>query len=263
MNKLEVRGITKDFAAPGQAVLRALNQVSLQVGAGEFVSLIGPSGCGKSTLLDIIAGLYLPDTGDILLQGRTLLGTRGGVSYMPQKDVLFPWRTILDNVIVPLEVQGVSKADARREALALLPEFGLEGFARSYPYMLSGGMRQRAAFLRTVLCKKELLLLDEPFGKLDALTRLQMQHWLLTIWQKFKRAVLFVTHDVDEAILLSDRIYVMSPRPGSIEAEVPIYIKRPRGSRSSLSREFIQIKSHLLQLLEQGSSSSDVAATSG
>jgi len=250
--KLAISRVTKTFCDPGEPRLKALQEVSLFVREGEIVSLIGPSGCGKSSLLDVVAGLTLPDEGDVLLDGTPIVGKKGFVSYMPQKDVLFPWRTILDNVIVPLEVQGLNKRAARAEALALLPVFGLESFAAGYPHALSGGMRQRASFLRTYLCKKELMLLDEPFGKLDALTRIQMQQWLLEIWQTFRHTVLFVTHDVDEAILLSDRVYVLSPRPGQILAEVEVPLVRPRLARMTTDQAFTAIKRKLLSLLEEG-----------
>lgn len=230
-----------------------MREVSLVVGKGEFVSLIGPSGSGKSTLLDLAAGLSVPDEGDILLEGRSILGQKGLVSYMPQKDVLFPWRTILDNVIVPLEVRGVSKQQARQQALELLPIFGLEKFADSYPDMLSGGMKQRASFLRTYLGHKELMLLDEPFGKLDALTRMEMQAWLLQIWQTYRHSVLLVTHDIDEAILLSDRIYVLSARPGEIIGEVTVNLPRPRDPRMSVDPAFTSLKMELLDLLSSTS----------
>ncbi|UFJ40252.1 ABC transporter ATP-binding protein [Brevibacillus humidisoli] len=249
--KLAIRGISKTFPGKGVSRVRALQDISLSVRQGEFVSLIGPSGSGKSSLLDIIAGLSLPDAGDVLIDGRSKAGERGHVSYMPQRDVLFPWRTILDNVIVPLQIQGVEKKQAREEATRLLPVFGLEQFAASYPHMLSGGMRQRAAFLRTYLCKKELILLDEPFGSLDALTRMQMQQWLLGIWQQFRHSVLLVTHDVDEAILLSDRIYLLSARPGEIVAEVDVPLPRPREPVITTDPAFLSIKSRLLQLLQE------------
>lgn len=247
---LEIEGVSKTFFPKGKRPVEALREVSLFVPEGEIVSLIGPSGCGKSSLLDLVAGLNLPEKGNILLNGESITGKKGFVSYMPQKDVLFPWRTIIDNVIVPLEVQGAGRKAARREAISLLPVFGLEKFADSYPDSLSGGMRQRASFLRTYLCKKELMLLDEPFGKLDALTRIQMQHWLLKIWQTFGHTILLVTHDVDEAILLSDRIYVLSQRPGRILAEVGVNLPRPREPEVATDSSFLSIKTRLLNLLK-------------
>lgn len=248
--KLTVREVSKIYSQDRDQVVLALEQTSLSVLEGEFVSLIGPSGCGKSTLLDLVAGLVTPDSGEILLDGQSIVGQRGNVSYMPQSDVLFPWRTVLDNVLIPLQLKGVPLPEARAAAVALLPAFGLEKFAASYPYMLSGGMKQRAAFLRTYLCQKDLMLLDEPFGKLDALTRMQMQGWLLDMWQRFKHSVLFVTHDVDEAILLSDRIYLMSPSPGKILLEINIPLPRPRHSRIVTEQAFTEIKQELLRWLE-------------
>ncbi|MGC5327930.1 ABC transporter ATP-binding protein [Brevibacillus sp. SYSU BS000544] len=257
MNLLELDRITKSFTTAAEPVT-AISDASLTVGKGEFVSLIGPSGCGKSTILDIVAGLTLPDEGVVSINGQVITGQKGLVGYMPQKDVLFPWRTILDNVIVGLEVQGMRKAEAREQAIQLLPLFGLEKFASSYPDSLSGGMKQRAAFLRTFLAKKELMLLDEPFGKLDALTRMEMQQWLLSIWQTYQHTVLLVTHDIDEAILLSDRIYFLSHRPGRIIAEVEVSLPRPRlrDSRLTLDPTFIAIKRQLLELLGAGDQTS-------
>lgn len=231
MNKLTLQKISKTFSA---ANLKVLKDVSLFVHAGEFVSVLGPSGCGKSTLLDCIAGLASPDKGDILLDNKSILHKHGKVAYMMQDDNLFPWRTILDNCVVPLEITGVKKEEARGKARKILHIFGLEKFALFYPFMLSGGMRQRASLLRTYLCQKDVLLLDEPFARLDALTRKQMQKWFLGIWQKDKRSVLFVTHDIDEAILLSDRIYVMSKRPGTILAEIPVKHKSPNNIKKQI-----------------------------
>ncbi|SHH14257.1 ABC transporter ATP-binding protein [Desulforamulus hydrothermalis] len=250
--RLAVKAVSKSYDRPGRGKILALDRVSLTVGEGEFVSLIGPSGCGKSTLLELVAGLARPDQGDILLQGRSVAGCRGHVSYMPQNDVLFPWRTVLDNVILPLQLQGMATKEARQTARQLLPLFGLAGFADSYPHMLSGGMKQRAAFLRTYLCRQELMLLDEPFGKLDALTKIQMQEWLLDIWQRFQHSVLFVTHDIEEAILLSDRIYLFSPRPGRILAELTVTLPRPRSPRLTTDRAFIKLKETLYSRLQTG-----------
>ncbi|HWE64728.1 MAG TPA: ABC transporter ATP-binding protein, partial [Chloroflexota bacterium] len=211
--RLSVQGIGKTFAGANHTATVALEALDLSAEAGEFVSIVGPSGCGKSTLLDIIAGLVTPSTGRVLMDGRParLLGAS---AYMPQKDLLMPWRSVLDNTILGMEVAGVSRQQARRQARRAFARFGLAGFEHAWPYQLSGGMRQRVALLRTFLCGKDPLLLDEPFGALDAFTRREMQRWLLDMWSADRKTILFITHDVEEAIVLSDRIYVMSPRPG-------------------------------------------------
>jgi ABC-type nitrate/sulfonate/bicarbonate transport system ATPase subunit len=247
---LEVKNVTKVFYSDKYEDLTALEDVSLYVAKGEFVSIIGPSGCGKSTLLEMIAGLSKPTKGEIYLNGQSIVGRKGNVAYMPQKDVLFPWRTIIENVTVPLEIQGVKKAKAKEEALNLLPIFGLEKFADHYPDMLSGGMRQRANFLRTLLFRKDVMLLDEPFGKLDALTKMQIHEWLLKILEQVNKTVLLVTHDIEEAILLSDRIYVFSARPGKVKGEVAVPLNRPRTQEMITSSTFIEIKKQLLDLLK-------------
>jgi ABC-type nitrate/sulfonate/bicarbonate transport system ATPase subunit len=237
---IELRHISKSFRVDGR-VIEALHDVSLHAGAEEFVTLIGPSGCGKSTLLNIIAGLMAPDEGEVLLHGNGSSIRLGQTGYMPQRDLLLPWRTILDNVVLGPEVALRSQSlwasngrhrrqleEAKREARALLPLFGLEGFENSYPAALSGGMRQRAALMRTFLCKRDSVLLDEPFGALDALTRRTMRRWLLDVWGRFRQSVLFVTHDVDEGIYLSDRIYVLSSRPGRVVLKLNVDLPRPR-----------------------------------
>lgn len=249
-NFLEVREVTKGFSDKNNNI-KALQDISLQVQKGEIVSIVGPSGCGKSTLLDIISGLAQPDRGAIYLKGEEITGQKGLTGYMRQQDSLFPWRTILNNVIVPLEVQGVNKKTAREKALSLLPVFGLEKFVDSYPDMLSGGMRQRAAFLRTYLSQREIMLLDEPFGKLDAMTRSQLQSWFQEVWQSLKQTVLFVTHDVEEAIILSDRIYVLSSRPGEVLGEITVNLERPRKPKTTTEKEFVELKRKLLNLLEK------------
>jgi ABC-type nitrate/sulfonate/bicarbonate transport system ATPase subunit len=216
---LDIRGLQKRFRREGkwQDVLAG---VSLDVGPREFVTLVGPSGCGKSTICNVVAGLVRPDAGTVTIDGQ--------VAYMQQKDLLLPWRTVLDNAILGLEIQGTPRAAARDEARVMLRRFGLEGFERAYPATLSGGMRQRVALVRTLLCRRDLLVLDEPFGALDALTRAAMQGYLLRLREEFGRTVLFITHDVEEAVLLSDRIYVMAARPGRIRAERRLDLPRPR-----------------------------------
>jgi ABC-type nitrate/sulfonate/bicarbonate transport system ATPase subunit len=248
---LEVRDLAKSFAGAGGPV-PALAGVDLVAAPGELVTIIGPSGCGKSTLFNLVAGLEEPDAGTIAIGERAEGSRLGRVAYMPQKDLLLPWRTTLDNVILPLEIRGVPRAEARQRALAYFPQFGLAGFERAYPATLSGGMRSRAAFLRTVLAGGELLLLDEPFGALDALTRGQMQEWLLGVWERERRTTLFITHDVDEAIFLADRLYVMTPRPGRIAFTTSVPLPRPRTPELLTAPAFVELKAALLATLRDG-----------
>ena len=224
---LEIRGLKKRFGHDGEW-LDVLAGVSLDVAPREFVTLLGPSGCGKSTICNIVAGLVRPDAGTVTISAGGGSAGGGRVAYMQQKDLLLPWRTVLDNAILGLEIQGTPRAAAREEARAMLRRFGLEGFERAYPATLSGGMRQRVALVRTLLCRRDLLVLDEPFGALDAMTRGAMQGYLLRLREEFGRTVLFITHDVEEAVLLSDRIYVMAARPGRIRAERRLDLPRPR-----------------------------------
>lgn len=246
--KIEVRDLRKAYRADGQP-MQVLSGVSLQAAQGAFVTVIGPSGCGKSTLFGILAGLQQPDSGQIHLDGALASQRIGRVGYMPQRDLLLPWRNVLNNVLLGPEVHGEDLATARREAQDLLPLFGLEGFADSYPAALSGGMRQRAALLRTILCRKDIVLLDEPFGALDALTRYALQEWLLQVWQRFHYTILFITHDVEEAIFLSDHVYVLTARPAHVSAELPIPLARPRRREMTLSREFAALKQQLFRAL--------------
>ena len=245
---VEVCDVHKSFRVDGRLVT-ALSGVSLRAGTGEFVVLIGPSGCGKSTVLNIVCGLMGADSGDVLLNGRPVRDRTGLFGYMLQKDLLLPWRTVLDNAILGPEIAGLDMRAAREEAHGLLPLFGLEGFQDSYPATLSGGMRQRAALLRTFLCRKEVMLLDEPFGALDALTRRQLQQWLLGVWRRFRQTIIFVTHDVDEAIYLADRVYVMTPRPGMIELKLEVPLDRPRHPEMITSSDFAALKGQLLSAL--------------
>ncbi|MGJ7613688.1 MULTISPECIES: ABC transporter ATP-binding protein [unclassified Variovorax] len=252
---LELVNVWKRFG-DAQAQTVAVSGVNLRIAKSEFVTLVGPSGCGKSTLFNMIAGLLPPDDDGSLLFGGApqrdgqLLGK---VSFMPQRDLLFPWRTVLDNAILALEVEGVTRKEARERARAMLPEFGLAGFADHHPHQLSGGMRQRVALMRTFLFERDLMLLDEPFGALDALTRTRMQHWLLELWARHRRTVLFITHDIDEAILLGDRVLVMTARPGTIKSETVIDLPRPRDPSVVLTPEFIGLKQRLLAEIEEES----------
>lgn len=240
--QLVVENVSRVFPAPDGGVVEALVGADLRVREGEFISLIGPSGCGKSTLFNLIAGLDEPSSGRILIDGVARNGQQGLVGYMLQKDLLLPWRTVLDNVVLGLEISGVKRRDAYEIARPLLDTYGLGGFADRYPGQLSGGMKQRAALLRTILFNRDVILLDEPFGALDAQTREHMQEWLLDLWDDFKKTVLFVTHDIDEAIYLSDRVFVMSARPGRIVTEMTIPLARPRKPSIVTSDEFVALK---------------------
>ena len=246
--KIEVDNVSKIFASGGKN-FAAIDNVSFTVNEGKFVSFIGPSGCGKSTMFNIIAGLMPPTDGNVLADGESIAGRAGYVGYMLQKDMLLPWRNILDNIVLGLEIRGVPRKKAASRALPLMEKYGLKGFEKHYPNELSGGMRQRAALLRTLLYDRDIMLLDEPFGALDAQTRLSMQNWLLEIWRDFSKTVLFVTHDIDEAIYLADDIYVFTPRPGRIKAKIEVPIKRPRSAKDMTTAEFAALKSRLLSLL--------------
>lgn len=244
IKKLEVINITKYFGK-----LHTLENVSLTLEEKQFVSILGPSGSGKSSLFNIIAGLETVDKGRVLIEGKDHTGKTGRVSYMQQKDLLLPWRNILDNVMIPLTLKGVGIKAARIQAKKHFALFGLEGFEKHYPNELSGGMRQRAALLRTYLFAEDIMLLDEPFGSLDAISKGKMHLWLLGVLKNLRASILFITHDIDEAIFLSDRIYILSERPGQIKAAFDINIPRPRAVDCNTSEEFIQIKRKILNLL--------------
>ncbi len=249
---IRVEGVSKEFAQNGSS-LPVLEDVDFYATDGEFVSIVGPSGCGKSTLLNIIAGLDEPSSGAIYLNGQRAERRLGVVGYMQQKDLLLPWRSVLDNAILGLELQGVAKKAARSSALALMERFGLKGFENEYPFALSGGMRQRASFLRTVLADQEVFLLDEPFGSLDALNRAQMQEWLLGLWESLGKTIVLVTHDVDEAIFLSDRVYVMTARPGRPKLVERVALPRPRTLDMVTQDPFVSLKAALLASIHEES----------
>ena len=214
----------------------ALEGVELEVRAGEVLAVVGPSGCGKSTLLELVAGLQEPDSGAATAAGAAdAEGRRAACAYMPQRDLLLPWRSALANAGLALECQGVRSAEARRRAAPLFERFGLAQFERARPADLSGGMRQRVAFLRTLLAGRPILLLDEPFGALDSLTRAGMQEWLADALRQEPRTVLLVTHDVQEALCLADRVAVLSPRPGRVVAELGVDFDRARPRRGLIS----------------------------
>ncbi len=242
--RLEVRGVSSLYDE-----LPILNDININLNQGEFVSIVGPSGCGKSTLFHHISGIMTPEQGSIFIDGEEHTGKAGRVSYMHQKDLLMPWKKIIDNVALPLRLKGVSKKKSRDHAQSYFELFGLEGFEKVYPHQLSGGMRQRAALLRTYLCSSDVLLLDEPFGGLDAITRARLQDWLLVTLAKLNVSVLFITHDIEEALYLSDRIYVLSDRPAVIRKEFKTDFPRPRNRELLADPEFGQLKLEIFRLL--------------
>lgn len=246
---MELRRICHTFA--GTPPVEALRHVSLVVEHGEFASIVGPSGCGKTTVLRILAGLVVPTAGEALVGGRSCLGRPGLAAYMPQRDLLLPWRRALENATLGAEVAGVPREEARRRALALFAQFGLAGFERAWPAQLSGGMRQRLALLRTFLLPYQAILLDEPFGALDAITRRSMHAWLQDVWLRDRRSVLLVTHDVEEALLLSDTVYIMTPRPGEIAESLRVPFDRPRPLELVGDPAFAALKERLLEALDR------------
>ncbi len=245
---LQVRSLGHDY--PGDPPVAALDEIHIEAARGAFVSLLGPSGCGKSTILQVLAGLLVPSRGEAVVDGVSTIGEPGLTAYMPQRDLLLPWRRVDGNATLGAEVTGVAREEARARARALYGRFGLEGFERAWPAQLSGGMRQRLALLRTFLMPRETLLLDEPFGALDAHTRRGMQGWLQDVWGRDGRTVLLVTHDVDEALLLSDVVYVMSARPGRIVERIAVPLPRPRRSADVTAEVFVSLKARVLAALE-------------
>ncbi len=250
-SRVEISELTKSF--PLKVGRRqVLDGVSFDVAPGEFVAVIGPSGCGKSTVFNMLAGLDVPDSGTVSIGGERPTAS-SHCAYMPQKDLLFPWRTVLDNTCLGLEVAGMSKKLARERARELFPIFGLSGFETARPFQLSGGMRQRAALLRTVVQDREVLLLDEPFGALDSLTRTEMQTWLQEVWQQYRWMVLMITHDIREAVFLADRVVVLSARPARVRRVVTVDLPRPRKLPDMTSPEFVAIEHELIEVLHEES----------
>ena len=246
MEKLIVKNVSKAFDGRG-----VLEDISISLREGELVSLLGVSGGGKTTLFNIIAGLLPPDRGEVYLNGETITGQSGHVSYMLQQDLLLPYRTVEDNVALPLILKGVKKEEARKQAGELFADFGLAGTEKLWPAQLSGGMRQRAALLRTYLFSKDVALLDEPFSALDTLTKSAVHDWYLGVMERIRLSTLFITHDIDEAILLSDRIYLLTGQPGKVTAEIVIDAPRPRRKDFTLTAEFLAYKKQILAALGQ------------
>lgn len=247
MVHLKAEGIKKSF--DGRTIL---DGASLELKEGELVSLLGASGGGKTTLFQILAGLSLPEEGHVFIGEREVTGKPGNVSYMLQKDLLLPYRTVIDNVALPLLLSGMRKKEAREKAAGYFELFGLEGTEKKYPSQLSGGMRQRAALLRTYLFKRPIALLDEPFSALDMLTKHAMHEWYLKVMEEIKLSTLFITHDIDEAILLSDRICLLTGSPGKITKEILIKEPKPRIAEFHLSEEFLEYKREITKHLLDG-----------
>lgn len=243
---LQAEGITKAYS--GHTIIE---DISLTLADGELVCLLGVSGAGKTTLFNVLSGLERPDAGRVILKGQDVAGAPGQISYMLQRDLLLPHKKVADNVALPLVIQGVGKQEARAAALSHFAAFGLEGTQDKYPAQLSGGMRQRAALLRTFLGSRGVALLDEPFSALDALTKREIHQWYMGMMERLDLATLFITHDIDEAILLSDRVCVLSGQPGRITAELTIQPPRPRDMSFTLSEEFLDYKRRILALLEK------------
>ena len=226
---------------------KVIENISLSLNEGETVSLLGVSGGGKTTLFNVLSGLYAPDEGSVYFDSEDVTGKAGKISYMLQKDLLLPHKRVIDNAALPLVLRGVNKKEARKEAESHLKDFGLEGTADKYPHQLSGGMRQRVAFLRTYLASERVALLDEPFSALDSITKSSIHRWFLSVMSEIKLSVLFVTHDIDEAILLSDRIYLLTGKPGKITEEIVIDLPGEKSERNPMSREFIAYKEEIIK----------------
>jgi len=245
-NILEIRNVSKKFVSKNKEIL-AVDNITFNVRYNEFLSIVGPSGCGKSTLLRMIAGLEKPTSGEILMEGKKIEGPGAERGLVFQQYTLLPWRNVLDNVAFGLEIRGLPKKERYEIAKRFIKMIGLEGFEEAYPYELSGGMQQRVAIARTLANDPKIVLMDEPFGALDTQTRTILQHELLKIWEKEKKTVLFVTHSVDEAVYLSDRVIVMTARPGRIKGIISIDLPRPR-KRDTL--EFIEYRKRIVNILK-------------
>lgn len=244
MEILTVEHVSKRFGDN-----HVLEDISISLNRGELVSLLGVSGAGKTTLFNVISGLYVPEAGRVTLGGEDVTGKPGRISYMLQKDLLLPYRTVVDNVALPLIIKGTSKKEARARAGEFFAQFGLDGTQKKYPHQLSGGMRQRAALLRTYLASDGVALLDEPFSALDTITKSAMHEWYLSIMEQIDLSTIFITHDMDEAVKLSDRIYILSGKPGKIVAEIKIDVPRPRPHDFDLTPEFLEYKRRIAQSL--------------
>ena len=249
---IEIRAVHKEFAK-GERRVVALEEIDLTVAEREFVAILGPSGCGKSTLLNMVAGFDLPTRGSVKVAGEQILAPAPSRGVVFQEPALFPWLTVMDNVVFGPKTRGQSAADYRARAAQIIEAVGLSGFETSYPAELSGGMRQRVGIARVLIMEPKVLLMDEPFGSLDAQTRTLMQELLLALWERHHQTVLFITHDIEEAVLLADRVCVMTARPGRIKKSIEVRMPRPRSIELTTSPEFNALRRAVLELIRQES----------
>ncbi len=240
--KIRLDHVSKSFQKQ-----QVLENISFDIKKGEFVSLIGPSGSGKSTLFALIGSILTPDSGDILMEGKSIVNQHGHIGYMPQQDALFPWRTILKNVLLGQELHGEVDTERAKEMLKVA---GLESVMHAYPHELSGGMKQRASFIRALLSPQELLCLDEPFSALDEFTRMDMQKWLLSTWEQYEQSILFITHSIEEALYLSDKIVILTDSPANIKEVIHVPFSRPRNEALLLTNEFFQWKRNIVKVIQ-------------
>lgn len=250
MNRLSVKNISKSFPDLDKS-LRVIDNISIDAAENEIVGIIGPSGCGKTTLFNIISAIMPCDSGKITIDSKDLDSKHGICGYMFQEPLLFPWMKALQNIMLSYEVKSIPRKKAKENAISLLEDFGLLEFANYYPYQLSGGMKQRIALLRTVAFNSKLLLLDEPFGSIDAITRLDLHYYLLEIWKKLNLTILFTTHDIREAIFLADRIYVFSKQPATVLDIIKVELDRPRKIEQLTTERAVSIEKKLIQSLKQ------------
>ena len=251
--KIKVDHLGVSFEMGGKTKIDVLEDIDFEAKEGNFVCILGPSGCGKSTLFNVIAGLLSPTKGNIYLDGQSIIGKTGLVGYMFQKDLLLPWRSIFENICLGAEIQKKNLAENADKAQELIEKYGLAGFEDYYPKFLSGGMRQRAAFLRTMMLDNKVMLLDEPFGALDAQTRLSMQEWLHDVWRDSKKTIIFITHDVDEAIFLAEKVLVLSHRPSRVLENVEIPLPENRTYEMMGEPEIIKLHSEMFKIIRQES----------
>lgn len=252
--KIHVEHLHMSYKMEAEKPITILEDIDFSVKQGSFVCILGPSGCGKSTLFNIIAGLISPDSGNIYLDGKSITNHTGLVGYMFQKDLLLPWRSVLENITLGTEVKGRNKAESKKRAMSYIQKYGLAGFEHYYPKYLSGGMRQRAAFLRTMMLDNEVMLLDEPFGALDAQTRLAMQEWLHEVWRDSKKTIIFITHDVDESLFLAEDVLVLSHRPSRIIRSIPVPLPEKRNYEMMGQIDILKLRTELFALLHHETS---------